>query len=188
MKNTLHWLEDWFLTPCDGEWEHENQIKIYTADNPGWVIEIDLSFTSMEDLVFEMDTIENGENDWYAFRIKNKKFIGAGIPASCYFCLKNFNPLRREFLRSLVGKEIATYYFEFRLPTSDFRPPTSNPHFRNLPFNRQFTGSFRFYFFDTYTRCSFDQLKTIWSDIKYGQVRNNTPYAFYAGQRELAGW
>ena len=25
-----------FANECDGDWEHENQVKIETVDNPGW--------------------------------------------------------------------------------------------------------------------------------------------------------
>jgi hypothetical protein len=31
----LSWLSFWFYQHCDGDWEHENQIKIQTLDNPG---------------------------------------------------------------------------------------------------------------------------------------------------------
>ena len=106
MKDILDWLQDWFLAQCDGEWEHEHQIKIYTADNPGWIIEIDLSFTSMEDLVFEMDTIENGETDWYAFRIQNKKFIAAGDPGKLLFLLEKFKSMAEgSFLEDSSGNK-----------------------------------------------------------------------------------
>lgn len=94
------------MSQCDGEWEHENQIKINTADNRGWIIEIDLSFTSMEDLVFEMDTIENGDDDWYFFRINNKKFMAAGDPGKLLFLLEKFKSFAEgNFLRDSSGKK-----------------------------------------------------------------------------------
>ena len=43
-----NWLQDWYLEQCDGNWEHENQIKIYTLDNPGWTIKIDLKDLDIE--------------------------------------------------------------------------------------------------------------------------------------------
>ena len=43
--NTINWISTWFASQCDGDWEHENQIRIETLDNPGWDIVIDLSGT-----------------------------------------------------------------------------------------------------------------------------------------------
>lgn len=39
----IKWLQNWYYQLCDGEWEHQNRIRIETIDNPGWSIEIDIS-------------------------------------------------------------------------------------------------------------------------------------------------
>ena len=96
MINSLKWLESWYASQCDGEWEHEYGIKISTVDNPGWFIEIDLSFTTMENLESEMDTVEEGETDWYFYSIKAKKFVASGDPSKLSFLIEKFKSIAEE--------------------------------------------------------------------------------------------
>lgn len=35
-------IRTWFAGQCDGDWEHQNGVKIETTDNPGWSVKIDL--------------------------------------------------------------------------------------------------------------------------------------------------
>lgn len=35
-ENIFEWLQKWYKSQCDGDWEHEYGIKIETVDNPGW--------------------------------------------------------------------------------------------------------------------------------------------------------
>ena len=91
--NILEWLCNWFALECDGDWEHENQIKIETVDNPGWSITIDLRDTELEDLEIVVGTIEKSENDWYFFEIKDKKFRAGGDLAKLTFLLEKFREI-----------------------------------------------------------------------------------------------
>jgi Immunity protein 53 len=43
--DNISWLEDWYETQCDGDWEHQHGLKIDTLDNPGWQVQIDLDGT-----------------------------------------------------------------------------------------------------------------------------------------------
>ncbi|MBL0319091.1 MAG: hypothetical protein IPP74_07360 [Alphaproteobacteria bacterium] len=45
-SQSLNWLMSWYASHCNGDWEHENQIKISTLDNPGWRLQIDLVDTT----------------------------------------------------------------------------------------------------------------------------------------------
>lgn len=36
----LKWLEQWFVSHCDGEWEHGYGASIETLDNPGWYLRL----------------------------------------------------------------------------------------------------------------------------------------------------
>ncbi|MDO7908781.1 Imm53 family immunity protein [Paenibacillus sp. JX-17] len=38
----LKWLQEWYASQCDGDWEHSNGIKITSIDNPGWYVEINI--------------------------------------------------------------------------------------------------------------------------------------------------
>lgn len=78
MTNNLLWLQQWFFDQCDGDWEHMQQIKIDTVDNPGWSIRIDLLETSLEKEIFNRIQIERTETDWLICRVEDHTFMGSG--------------------------------------------------------------------------------------------------------------
>ncbi len=43
-------INKWFEEQCNGDWEHIYGIKIYTLDNPGWAVKIDLYDTDLENV------------------------------------------------------------------------------------------------------------------------------------------
>ncbi len=45
--DVFEWIEKWYLSMCDGEWEHFYGIKIDTLDNPGWIVRIDILDTEL---------------------------------------------------------------------------------------------------------------------------------------------
>ncbi len=73
-------LEKWYLSNCDGEWEHKSGITIGNIDNPGWTIEINLIGTKNENTPFESIKIERTENDWIHCKVKDKLFNAACGP------------------------------------------------------------------------------------------------------------
>ncbi|CAH1221553.1 hypothetical protein PAECIP111891_05231 [Paenibacillus allorhizoplanae] len=78
MTNNLLWLQQWFFDQCDGDWEHMQQIKIDTVDNPGWSIRIDLLETSLEKEIFNRIQIERTETDWLICRVEDHTFMASG--------------------------------------------------------------------------------------------------------------
>jgi hypothetical protein len=75
----LKWLENWYKSYCDGNWEHSYEnIRIRTVDNPGWSVEIKLIETSLEDKDFEKINIDNGDDDWIICWVDEGKFRGCG--------------------------------------------------------------------------------------------------------------
>lgn len=76
----IAWLEKWYSSVCNNEWEEYYGIKISTLDNPGWFVEIDILETNLEKRVFQEICIDNDEGDWMNCKIENGKFIGAGDP------------------------------------------------------------------------------------------------------------
>lgn len=95
--NLIDWLSEWFSLECNGDWEHENQIKIETVDNPGWDIEIDLRDTSLEHLEITNNIVEKSENDWYFFDVKNKRFRGGGDLKKLNFLLSKFKEITETY-------------------------------------------------------------------------------------------
>jgi Immunity protein 53 len=78
MKNNLSLLQDWFYTQCDGDWEHKTAIRISTTDNPGWLLEVDIEGTVLENREFK-DFSKNmeSETEWMFCKVEHKKFIAA---------------------------------------------------------------------------------------------------------------
>lgn len=74
----LNWLQDWYTSQCDGDWEHQNGVKIDTLDNPGWKLEIDVFETEWADKPFEAIEIERSESDWVQCALIDTKFDAAG--------------------------------------------------------------------------------------------------------------
>src|SRR5262249_14404082 len=58
------WLQAWYATQCNGEWEHGYGLEIETIDNPGWSVKIDLNGTSLTDRHYERQAIHRSEHDW----------------------------------------------------------------------------------------------------------------------------
>ena len=70
-------LEAWFKAECDGEWEHNYGINIETSDNPGWIIKIDLSETSLFGLGSAEKRCDVSEKDWINVKISELIFEGS---------------------------------------------------------------------------------------------------------------
>ena len=74
----LKWLEEWYHSNCDGDWEHQYGIKINSLDNPGWEVVIDLSEMSRNFDDIEYKLVENNEFDWIGYSLKDNVFRGVG--------------------------------------------------------------------------------------------------------------
>ena len=68
------WVERWFASQCDGDWEHNCGIRIESTDNPGWAVEIDVAGTYLEGRNFLSLDIGRGEHDWVKCRIEDNIF------------------------------------------------------------------------------------------------------------------
>lgn len=64
MKSVLDRLQMWYASHCDGEWEHDYGVRIYTLDNPGWSVSIDLKGTALSGRLFAAVNIRNSDQDW----------------------------------------------------------------------------------------------------------------------------
>jgi hypothetical protein len=93
METITKWIERWYASQCDGDWEHEYGVKIESLDNPGWSVKIDLKFTELEEMNLEYQLFEKDENDWYGFSVKDSVYHGAGDPGKLEFLLGIFKEL-----------------------------------------------------------------------------------------------
>ena len=89
----MEWLSSWYADQCDGDWEHDNQLKIETLDNPGWDIEISLKDTGLDIKDFDSGLIEKSELDWHRYFIKNGRYVGYGDPSKLGVLLRCFREI-----------------------------------------------------------------------------------------------
>jgi hypothetical protein len=87
MTPAIERLQSWYLSNCDGDWEHEFGVEIETLDNPGWTVKIDLQNTGLEGRTFPGhsygvgDAAQPKDNDnWIVCEVANGQFTGAGGP------------------------------------------------------------------------------------------------------------
>jgi hypothetical protein len=81
-SNDFVWLQKWYHSHCDGDWEHDCRIHISTIDNPGWSVMINLENTELEEKKFNEIDIEISPDNWLICFIKNRKFEGCGGPVN----------------------------------------------------------------------------------------------------------
>ena len=76
----LEWLQRWYESHCDGDWEHSWGIKVETLDNPGWYLTINLEGTALEGRSFDWIKAEARDTDWVHYRAEANRFEAAGGP------------------------------------------------------------------------------------------------------------
>lgn len=74
-------LRDWYLSNCDGDWEHSYGFKLETLDNPGWSVTVDLDETHQENQAFAERKINcDHETRWLFVSKEGSKLVGACGP------------------------------------------------------------------------------------------------------------
>jgi len=76
----LDWLQRWYGSHCDGDWEHKYGLEIRTLDNPGWRLIADLGGTPAESKKLEKVEIERSDDDWLHYWVEKKRFHAYGSP------------------------------------------------------------------------------------------------------------
>lgn len=74
----LSWLQSYYASCCNGDWEHGEGIRIETLDNPGWFVKMSLRDTNLAAIDFERVEVENSDQDWYHCWKEDEIFTGAG--------------------------------------------------------------------------------------------------------------
>ena len=86
-NNSIAWLQSWYQSQCNDDWEHEHGVAIETLDNPGWVVKVDLTGTALQDVPMEAVTHSeinhmgiDGDHGWLDCKVEDNQFLGAGGP------------------------------------------------------------------------------------------------------------
>jgi hypothetical protein len=74
----INWLQDWYINQCDGEWEHDEGIRIFSSDNPGWIVKINVKGTEADNFEVPWKLIETSEQDWYGYKIEDGLYYASG--------------------------------------------------------------------------------------------------------------
>ncbi len=96
MENLLKWLQNWYLSQCDGDWEHEYGVKIDTLDNPGWTLSINLSGTECEEKTFTPVNLCKNPENWIQCSVNDQTFEAAARPTNLIKIIEIF----REWVES----------------------------------------------------------------------------------------
>ena len=76
----LEWLQQWYRSHCNGDWEHKYGVEVRTLDNPGWRLIADLGGTGAESRSLAKVEIERSDDDWLHYWVEKKRFHAAGAP------------------------------------------------------------------------------------------------------------
>ena len=76
----LEWLENWYESQCDGNWEHDYGVKIENIDNPGWSITININEIIEKVTLNKIDwtIIGDFESKWVGFMLSDDIFKASG--------------------------------------------------------------------------------------------------------------
>ena len=72
-------LENWFVSNCNGDWEHQFGVRIDTLDNPGWSVDINLEDTVICERTFDSISVDRDEQDWVDCRVETNVFKGVEV-------------------------------------------------------------------------------------------------------------
>jgi hypothetical protein len=86
----LEWLMNWYLSNCDGDWEHEFGIKIYTDYNLGWKLEVSLQWTNCQNKQFIPKSIQRSDKNWYSCYVLENDFRASCGPLNLVEVLEIF--------------------------------------------------------------------------------------------------
>ena len=75
-------LVSWFISHCNGIWEHSHGFCLNTLDNPGIVVKISLNETELENRVFKTVEVNyDSDTEWYTCeKTDDGMFVGNGSP------------------------------------------------------------------------------------------------------------
>jgi hypothetical protein len=86
----MAWIQAWYTTHCDGDWEHDERIMIGTIDNPGWSVRVNFESTPIEGRPFERREDHRTETDWVVAWVEGTTFHVACGPLNLSEALETF--------------------------------------------------------------------------------------------------
>jgi hypothetical protein len=80
--DALAWLQGWFASKCDGEWEKQWGVSLTSTDDGGWFLSVPLMETELEGRAFDrVDHNKKGHDEsWWICQIGESHFLAACGP------------------------------------------------------------------------------------------------------------
>jgi hypothetical protein len=76
----VEFLQTWYQSQTNGDWERSHGITLESLDNPGWLVTIDLEGTPLENRAMPVVELESSQRDWLLCEVKRNQFCGQGDP------------------------------------------------------------------------------------------------------------
>lgn len=87
---SVRFLQEWYQSQCDGDWEHQYGITLGTLDNPGWFLDIDLSGTELDGRSTDREIVSRSDIDWLLVWADGKQFHVAAGPLNLVAAFEAF--------------------------------------------------------------------------------------------------
>jgi hypothetical protein len=74
----MDWLQRFYASMCNDEWEHSGGFFIGNIDNPGWSFSFELTDTFLEGQSYEPKMLHRSDADWVITKLEGNRWIGYG--------------------------------------------------------------------------------------------------------------
>lgn len=88
MTNQFEWLQQFFLSNCNGEWEHSYGCKIDTMSDPGWFFQFDLMETQHAGKFLEPLEDQSSALVWLRCKLEDGVFTAQCSPRRLGECIE----------------------------------------------------------------------------------------------------
>jgi|HubBroStandDraft_1064217.scaffolds.fasta_scaffold273794_1 hypothetical protein len=79
-QDNLEWLEDWYQSQCNGDWENSRGMRLESLNDPGWRLTIHLDGTSAANSRPQQLNLDTPCGEWINCSISEDRFQGSGDP------------------------------------------------------------------------------------------------------------
>jgi len=79
-RDNLEWLDLWYQSQCDGDWEHSRGMWLESLTDPGWQLTIHLAGTSAANIGPQRLQFDTLCGEWIKCSIFDGRFEGSGDP------------------------------------------------------------------------------------------------------------
>jgi hypothetical protein len=79
-RDNLQWLDTWYQSQCNGDWEHSRGMQLESLKERGWQLTIHLIGTSAANASPQRLNLDTPCGEWINCSISKDRFQGSGDP------------------------------------------------------------------------------------------------------------